>query len=172
MKKTIAMSIGCLVLAGLSGCCNCITRTEGNGAPYACAPYPYYCTAETWPGVILDYGDHYCGTKVMLMRRMWLFCVVDEVFEVALDTVFLPVDLTSLYCFTNERRKEIAEARERRKKIAEEHERRKKYPDIEPRSISIVKVVAPPSVSMAHVLPAGNSANGANAAVPVKGVEP
>ncbi len=166
MKKKIAMSIGCLVLAGLSGCCNIITRTEGNGAPYACTPYPYYCTAEIWPGVILDYGDYYCGTKVMLMRRLWLLSVVDEVFEVALDTVFLPVDLTSLYCFTDERRKKIAEDREWRKKIAEERERRKKYPDVAPRIISIT----PPHVSVTQGQPVGNSADGANAAVP--GVKP
>ena len=154
----MVMSIGCLMLAGMLGCCNCITRMEGNGAPYVCAPYPYYCTAETWPGVILDYGDHYCGTKVMLMRRLWLFCVVDEMFEVALDTVFLPVDLTSLYFCSDERRKKIAEDRERRKKRA----------DVA--SCCPIQVIQPPpeAVPTIQVLPVGNSAEGADSAMPAE----
>lgn len=111
MKKNIAIPIGCLMMAGLFGCCNYIARTEGEVAPYACAPHPYYCTAEIWPGVILDYGKHCCGMKVAIMRLTWPFCVVDMMFEVALDTVFLPVDLTCLCFCTDEERKKIAEDR-------------------------------------------------------------
>ncbi len=124
MKKKIAMSIGCLVLAGLSGCCNIITRVEGEFAPYACAPHPYYCTAETWPDVALS-RTYLCCTAARLAAELWPIAVVDEVFEVACDTVLLPVDLTGLYCRTDEQRKKLAEIRERRKKIAERVARRR-----------------------------------------------
>ena len=77
MKKKIAMSIGCLMLAGLSGCCNIITRVEGEFAPYACAPHPYYCTAEVWPDVALS-RTYLCGTVFVLARAMWPISVVDE----------------------------------------------------------------------------------------------
>ena len=97
MKKEIAMSTGCLMLAGLSGCCNIITRVEGEFAPYACAPHPYFCTAEVWQDVAFS-REYHCGLAAGIAMMMWPFCVVDEVCEVVLDTVFLPVDLTYL-CF-------------------------------------------------------------------------
>ena len=89
------MSIRCLMLVGLSGCCNYCTRTEGEIAPYACTPHPYYCTAEIWQDVALTRKYH-CGTAAALAIQTWPISVVDEVCEVALDTVFLPVDLAWL----------------------------------------------------------------------------
>ena len=44
----------------------------GNGAPYVCTPYPYYCTAEIGRGAVV---------------------------------------LTSLSCYTGERRKKVAQVR-------------------------------------------------------------
>ncbi|MBQ3807799.1 MAG: hypothetical protein II840_07570 [Kiritimatiellae bacterium] len=96
MKFRIVMSIGCLMIAGLSGCCNYATRTEGKVAPYACAPHPYYCTAEVWQDVAFA-REYYCGLVAMFALATWPITVVDEVCEVAFDTVFLPVDLTYLF---------------------------------------------------------------------------
>ena len=124
MKKNMAMSIGCLMLAGLSGCCNINTRVKGEFAPYACAPHPYFCTAEIWPDVALS-RIYLCGTAAGIARGLWPISVVDEVFEVALDTVLLPVDLVGLCCRTDEQRKKLAEIRERRKKLAENVARRR-----------------------------------------------
>ena len=96
MKLKVVMSIGCLVIAGLSGCCNYATRTEGKVAPYACAPHPYYCTAEVWQDVTLT-RKYDCGLAATCALMVWPITVVDEVCEVAFDTVFLPVDLTYLF---------------------------------------------------------------------------
>ena len=103
MKLGIAMSIGCLLVAGLSGCYNYWVRTGdkdilsdlGVDVPYACAPHPYFCTAVVWPEVALS-RDYQCGLAAALAVEMWPFSVVDEACEIALDTVFLPVDLTYL----------------------------------------------------------------------------
>ncbi len=84
------------MVAGIAGCCNYCTRTEGEIAPYACAPHPYYCTATIWPDVALTRKYH-CGTAAAFARIAWPFSVVDEVGEVAFDTVFLPVDLMCLF---------------------------------------------------------------------------
>ena len=105
MKKRMVMSIGCLMAVVLSGCCNYLVRMKdkdlpddwGRDAPYACAPHPYFCTAEVWQDVAFS-REYHCGLAAGIAMMMWPFCVVDEVCEVVLDTVFLPVDLTYL-CF-------------------------------------------------------------------------
>ncbi len=125
-KKKMAMSFGCLMMVGVLGCCNIGMRADDELAPYACAPHPYFCTAGIWQYVVDPTHDSYCGTMAYIMIELWPFFVVDEVFEVALDTVFLPVDLTSMYCLTEERRKKVADYYERQKSIADYHERRKK----------------------------------------------
>ena len=151
MKKNMAMAIVCLVIAGVSGCCNIITRVEGEFAPCACAPHPYYCTAEVWPDVALS-RTYLCGTAFALARAVWPICVVDEVFEVAFDTVFLPVDLTGMYCRTDEQRMKLADIRERRKEIAEWHERRMKGEDVES-SCPIQIIQQPPEAEQQGVGP-------------------
>lgn len=96
MNMKVAMTIGCLSLAGLAGCCNCLIRTENNIAPYACAPHPYYCTADVWQDIVFTRKYH-CGQCYIFMMWMWPVTVVDEVCEVALDTFFLPLDLMCLF---------------------------------------------------------------------------
>ena len=160
----IAKTIGCLALVGLSGCCNINTRVEGEFAPYACAPHPYFCTAEIWPDVALS-RTYLCGTAAGMAVGLWPITVIDEVFEVACDTVLLPVDLTGMYCRTDEQRKKLAEIRERRKEIAERYKQRKKRAEYVPRRITMT----PPSASAIPVLrPVGSSSDGANAAVPAE----
>jgi hypothetical protein len=163
MKKNMAMSIGCLVMAGMLGCCNIFTRVEGEFAPYACAPHPYYCTAEVWPDVALS-RTYLCGTVAALAVEVWPISVFDEVFEVALDTVFLPVDLTGMCCRTDEQRKKLAEVHELRKTIAEEHERRMKGADVA--SCCPIQVIQQPPEAepTIQIQPVGNSAEGADSA--------
>ena len=100
MKKRVEMLIGCLMIVGLSGCCNYFVRTEDKDAPYACAPHPYYCTARVWSVVSRDAvrnpPPRCCAIPAAVEILVWPFSVVDEVCEVAFDTVFLPVDLTYL----------------------------------------------------------------------------
>ena len=96
MRLGMVMSIGCLMIAGLSGCCNYATRTEGKVAPYACAPHPYYCTAEVWQDVAFT-RKYDCGLAATCALMVWPITVVDEVSEVAFDKVFLPVDFTYLF---------------------------------------------------------------------------
>lgn len=108
IKLGMAMSIGCLMAVGVSGCANYLVRTGdenvrsriGVDLPYACAPYPYLCTAEMWKPVSLYSFRHprpdCCGMPGALEIGLWPFFAVDEACEVALDTVFLPVDLTYL----------------------------------------------------------------------------
>ena len=115
MKKSMAMLLGCLVVAGLTGCCNIETRVDDEFAPYACAPHPYYCTAETWPYVVNPAHNAACGRMAAFMIQMWPIFVVDEVCEVALDTVLLPVDLIGQCCRTDEQRKKLEQVYEKRK---------------------------------------------------------
>ena len=96
MRLGMVISIGCLTIVGVSGCCNYATRTEGKVAPYACAPHPYYCTAEVWQDVAFT-RKYDCGLAATCALMVWPITVVDEVCEVAFDTVFLPVDLTYLF---------------------------------------------------------------------------
>ncbi|MBR4258429.1 MAG: hypothetical protein IKQ17_05320 [Kiritimatiellae bacterium] len=108
LKLGMAMSIGCLMAVGVSGCANYLVRTGdenvrsrlGVDLPYACAPYPYLCTAEMWKPVSLYSFRHprpdCCGMPGALEIEFWPLFAVNEVCEVALDTIFLPVDLTYL----------------------------------------------------------------------------
>ena len=89
------------------GCCNITTRgTRTATKPFWVARHPYYCTAAVW-------SDSICAPfKVMgtngadgiwysVATVTWPFWVVDEVFEVVGDTVFLPADATYL-CLRND----------------------------------------------------------------------
>lgn len=87
-------------LAMLAGCCNYMTRTEGD-TPYACAPYPYYCTWED--AKVLTYPFHRpSGPEGGIARAyatvLFPFFLVDLPCEAVLDTVFMPADLTYMLC--------------------------------------------------------------------------
>jgi hypothetical protein len=71
-------------------------RTEGKVAPYVCAPHPYYCTADVWQDVAFT-REYDCGLAATCALMVWPITVVDEVCEVALDMVILPVDLTYMF---------------------------------------------------------------------------
>ena len=69
-----------------------------------CAPSPYYCTATLWTDCVCAPFRAFGGgvstagrTWDAVATVTWPFWVVDEVCEVALDTVFLPVDV--IYSF-------------------------------------------------------------------------
>lgn len=75
----------------------CANLNERLSAPYACARSPYYCTAEAWTDCVcapfkLGNGNSQDPIWTCFATLTWPFWLVDEVAEVALDTVFLPVD--------------------------------------------------------------------------------
>lgn len=102
MKKPLVIVL--LACAVLAGCCNIMTRTEARNAPYGCARHPYYCTASVWSDCVCapyyamggNAPDPSGGIWYAFATVTWPFWVVDEVCEAALDTVFLPADLTYL----------------------------------------------------------------------------
>ena len=66
-------------------------------AAYVCSPYPYWATASVWEECVcaplkVDSKTGSDGIWYAFATVSWPFWVVDEVCEVALDTVFLPVD--------------------------------------------------------------------------------
>ena len=91
------------VAALCGGCCKISVRAS-NGrymGPYMCAPYPYNCTSEVWSDCICAPWKLKSGPDSIwygIATMTWPFWVVDEVCEVALGTVFLPVDATYLCC--------------------------------------------------------------------------
>ena len=89
-------ALAIVLLALCSGCCNLIGRCgEGTGywstRGYHGISHPYRATKETWDILCLPDQDPILSSYVMLTYPFW---VVDEVLEAAVDTVFLPVDLT------------------------------------------------------------------------------
>lgn len=83
----------CLLIAACTGCANLVERI--NHKPYACARSPYYCTAEAWTDCVcapFKLGNSQDPIWTCFATLTWPFWLVDEVAEVALDTVFLPVD--------------------------------------------------------------------------------
>ena len=102
-KVATAGALGALLLCG--GCCNIGTRFGATRrTPVFCAPSPYYCTATLWTDCVCAPFRAFGGgvstagrTWDAVATVTWPFWVVDEVCEVALDTVFLPVDV--IYSF-------------------------------------------------------------------------
>lgn len=96
----------------LAGCANYAMRTDSSRrfGPYVCEPYPYAATAGVFDDCLLaplrtfdvigDRTNDPIGNALCTLT--WPFWVVDEVFEVALDTVFLPVDAAYYFSFCGE----------------------------------------------------------------------
>lgn len=96
--------IATLALASaLCGCVNLFVRTEGvtevwgrrTGTPYLCAPYPFACTGvvcREWLTAPFRLGRGTDPIGDALATLTWPLSLVDLPCEVALDTVFLPVD--------------------------------------------------------------------------------
>ena len=97
MKKPLVIVL--LACAMLAGCCNIMTRTECETEPYACAPYPYYCTWEDMKVLAVPFSDP-TGPEGSIAKAFatvfFPLFLIDLPFEAALDTVFLPADLTYL----------------------------------------------------------------------------
>lgn len=93
--KRIITSI--MLLAVMSGCANIQNRSGQNEAPMFCSPSIYKSTEEVWKECVMapfrlssaDGGD---GMWYAIATMTWPIWIVDEVCEVCLDTVFLPVD--------------------------------------------------------------------------------
>ena len=94
MRKVIVFAVLCVLFGG---CANIITRSGENEEPILCSPYPYSSTCTIWSACVcgpfkLSEKNGWDGMWYALATVTWPFWVVDEVFEVCLDTVFLPVD--------------------------------------------------------------------------------
>lgn len=94
MRKVIVFAVASLLLGG---CANIITRSGENEEPILCSPYPYSSTCMTWSSCVcapFKLSKKNGGDKMWyaFATVTWPFWVVDEVFEVCFDTVFLPVD--------------------------------------------------------------------------------
>lgn len=99
--RRIQLAMAAFALALLAGCANINVRTS---KPYACAPHPYYCTERTWSRCVcapFQFGSSNDPIWTSFATLTWPFWLVDEVAEVALDTVFLPVD--GIYALCNNR---------------------------------------------------------------------
>ena len=88
-----------------SGCMNCLSRFEEGTSFYKTngwngREHPYRSTKEIWDCVCLPFGDG--GQDPILYGIVvcitWPFWLVDDVLEVAVDTVLLPVDLIGMSC--------------------------------------------------------------------------
>ena len=86
----------------VSGCNNVMVRSS---EPYGVAGHPYECTAEVWdccvsaPWKVTEGPE---GIWYAVATITWPFWLVDEVLEVACDTVMLPADATYYYCHKKE----------------------------------------------------------------------
>ena len=95
-------------LAMCGGCCNIVERCTDsgglrNGSPYVCTSHPYYCTVAVWEDCICAPWSTVSGPDAIwpaIATVTWPFWIVDEVCEVVLDTVFLPVD--GIYAISKE----------------------------------------------------------------------
>lgn len=96
------------------GCCNVNERFVSDSSPIWCSRHPYYSTSRVWEDCILApsyiyYSKPMSGYEAIRYASAtgaWPFWVVDELFEVVFDTVFLPVDATYLCCKGNGEREE------------------------------------------------------------------
>lgn len=96
-----------LILLFGGGCCNMYTRTySSKRKPIVATYHPYYCTSEVWSNCLCapfrlseksDWGRMWCTIATVT----WPFWIVDELCEVVLDTLFLPIDAT-YYCSSGE----------------------------------------------------------------------
>ena len=89
--------LGFLCLMLLCGCANVSSRIGLYGSTVLCSPSPYNSTCVVWSDCVcapfkLSGKDGFDRTWYALATVTWPFWVVDEVCEVFLDTVFLPVD--------------------------------------------------------------------------------
>jgi len=85
--KALAIAVAAL----LAGCCNVVERAQ---KPYLVAPHPYYCTVEAAEALAEPFQDRQgpdgiAGAFIAVTYPLW---IVSGVCDVALDTVFLPVD--------------------------------------------------------------------------------
>ena len=109
------VSVFLAAAAFLCGCCNLIKRTEccevvlgeERGSPYACSDHPYYCTTSVAKDCLAapyyavagcDNIDWAKATLYLVATLTYPFWVVDEVCEVAADTVMFPVDAVWYWC--------------------------------------------------------------------------
>ena len=102
IRMTRIFRIFCLAL--LAAACGCANLNERLSAPYACARSPYYCTAEAWTDCVcapFNLGNSQDPIWTCFATLTWPFWLADEVAEVALDTVFLPVDGIYALCKDN-----------------------------------------------------------------------
>lgn len=102
-KAESPQNVGCIIavigaiiasigVSLMTGCANLNVRLS---KPYVCAKHPYYCTAEAWSDCVcapFQLGSSNDPIWTSFATLTWPFWLVDEVAEVALDTVFLPVD--------------------------------------------------------------------------------
>ena len=90
------------IAALCGGCCNITMRSESTKqAPYFIQPHPYCSTVNVWNDCIcapwhLDGGTDAIWPAIVTLT--YPFWIIDEVCEVALDTVFLPIDATYYCC--------------------------------------------------------------------------
>lgn len=94
----------CKGVSLLSGCCNIGVRSRTvytSSAPEWCSPHPYFCTQKVFEeavsapwrtlfGGTMRFGERGIGDAWCTVT--WPFWAVDELFEIAADTLFLPVD--------------------------------------------------------------------------------
>lgn len=84
-----------VVISVCCGCCNIMTRTDNRTSPYACAPHPYYCTWEDLNVLAAPFSEPTGPEGSIAKAYATVFSpvfLVDLPFEIALDTVFFPVD--------------------------------------------------------------------------------
>lgn len=91
-----------IILLFGGGCCNIAVRSQsGKRSPYFLQPHPYYSTAEAWSDCVcapFQLGSSNDPIWTSFATLTWPFWLVDEVAEVALDTIFLPFDATYYCC--------------------------------------------------------------------------
>ena len=92
--KVIVFVVLCVLFGG---CANIGARSGVFGEAILCSPFPYNSTYVVWNECIcapfkVSKKNGWDGMWYALATITWPFWVVDEVFEVCLDTLFLPVD--------------------------------------------------------------------------------
>ena len=95
MKKSVTMMIGCLLMAGLSGCFNIIAHASDNGTTVPAGMYNG--TRESLGTMlILTFGPFGgCGCYGASLDGTLLFlpiCLAEFPLEVVADTITLPYD--------------------------------------------------------------------------------
>ena len=93
MKKSVAMMIGCLSLAGLSGCCNITAHASDTTVPAGM----YSGTREILGGMVIltcgPFGGCGCYGATFGDALVCLpLCLADFPLEVVADTIMLPYD--------------------------------------------------------------------------------